>query len=239
MKTKDLEIKDYRYYPDVDAFLILADRPGLGTRLPRAVIGWMHRTRPASLICVRSFPDMPAAVELYKNTLAFVNFPDKVLEIKDKQRQKVYNWEDHLLMPAYDRPLTHYADATKILMRVCREMDIPLPILLWQTENQHSKYERSPSTILFGHRSLIPLLHEIAHAMQDLKPGNENNNIHHSPGFVWDVITLYNRYADIDLRILVQSAAKAGILGPCTIEAPQNYIKAVVPKISPQAPTLS
>jgi len=232
MKTKDLEIRDYFYYPEVDSFLIRADRPGCDKRLPRSVVGWMPRNRPSSLICVRSFPDMAAAVTLYKTTLESVIFPPKILEIKDRQKQKVYDWEDHVLMPVYDTPLTNYADANTMLMRVCREMNIPLPKLLWMQGEKNSKYVGKLNTIILAHRTLIPLLHEIAHAMQDKKPHNKSNNIHHSPAFVWDAITLYNRYAGIDLHFLVQSAVAADILGTCKIETPHHYTR----KISPQAP---
>jgi hypothetical protein len=228
MKTKDLEIKDYLYYPDVDVFLIRAWRPGLGNRLPRAVVGWMPRMKPETLLCTRSFPDIRASVKAYKTITESGEFPDKLLNAADLFKKKVYEWEDKTLLPYFDSPIPDIATARTILQRISRELAIRCPKLVWLDEEQNSYYDDDTNTIEFGHRSLLPLLHEVAHGLQNLKSCNDGNEMHHSPGFVWHAIHLYNRFAGIELDYLVQSAAIAGILGPLKVEGPQHYIQAAL-----------
>jgi len=240
MKTKDLVIEDYLYYPDVDAFLIRGFRPAFGQNLPRAVVGWMQRATPENLICARSFPDMPAAVTAYQNAIECGEFPDKILEASDVQQHGVYDWEDRIMGNDVDRPVTDIESARKILREVCRDIKISCPKLVWLDNINSSDYDWDSNTIRFGHRSLMPLLHEIAHAIQNQKSSDEGNNkMHHSPGFVWDAMTLYNRYLGLDMSFLAQSAAMAGLLGPVRVDAPQKYVQAIQPKIRSQEPVPS
>ncbi|MDB5490771.1 MAG: hypothetical protein JWO78_620 [Micavibrio sp.] len=232
--TENLDIKEYLYYPDVDAFLIRGFRPGLGQNLPRAIVGWLRRSNPAGLIDAQSFFDIPSSMRSYKAIQESGDFPEELFAAKDLQQRSVYAWEDKMLIPDFDAPIATLATAQKIARKVSRDLDIPCPKIIWvdtADENEDgSTYDSDSHTIEFRHRSLLALLHELAHAVHSKKTHDENNQVHHSPGFVWQAINLYNRYAGIDLDYLVQSAAIAEILGPVRIQGPAHYIRAIMPK---------
>lgn len=227
MKTKDLDIKDHHYYPDFDVFLIRGDRPGTGKRLPRSIVGWMQRTNPDKLIETKSFPDIASAMKAFRDIELSRHFPESFMDMKDRQVRKVYDWEDRILSPDYDREIKDPQNTKKLLQRISREMGIRCPKLVWAENRSHSEYDEDSNVIVFGHRSLMPLLHEMAHAIhkQKLEEEDNDNPIHHSPGFVWHAIDLYHRYGGIELDYLVQSAASAGILGPLHVREPEHYIQ--------------
>lgn len=225
MKTKDLDIRDHHYYPDFDAFLIRAYRPGTVKRLPRAIVGWMQRTNPENLIETRSFPDIPAAMKAFAATQSSGEFPESFMDLQDLQVKKVYDWEDRLLMPSFDHEITDQKSGQRILRKIARARNIPCPKLIWADESNDSDYDSDTNQIKFGHRSLIPLLHEMAHAIHSKKLDDNDGEMHHSPGFVWHAIDLYHSYAGIDLDYLVATASKAGIIGPFHVHGPEFYIQ--------------
>lgn len=77
------------------------------------------------------------------------------------------------------------------MRQIAEDYDIDCPRLKWGEFTDHSEYDEDDNIILFG----------------------EQQGPHHSPGFVSIAIELYHRYAGADLKMLEESAGKAGLLG--------------------------
>jgi hypothetical protein len=221
MKTKDLIVRDHYYCSDTDAFLLVAECPERKDSLKKFVVGWINRRNPEKLIKPSNFLDAGTADKAFRKALG-EDRPIRLQNSPDKQKKRVYEWEEKCVAGAEDPVFKDEDEAKKLVRKIARKYNIPRPSLKW-ADHGRSMYEDDKNRIIFGHRTLQSLLHEMAHAVHFHRNG-EDNAQHHGPAFVWIAIDLYNRYGGHDLGYLVQSAANFDVLGALAVRSPDLYV---------------
>lgn len=206
MNVKDFVQSESFYHPHADAWLVLG-RDAKG----RFATGWIARQNPEKIISCRRFLDEASAQAAYMEILEEDSIPDALTTAPDWKKQALYDWEDDNLS-GVRRELKNAAQGRKLLRQIAEDYDIDCPRLKWGEFTDHSEYDEDDNVILFGARDNTTLLHEMAHAIHIAQLG-EQQGPHHSPGFVSIAIELYHRYAGADLKMLEESAGKAGLLG--------------------------
>ena len=208
MKVKDLHILDRHYCVHADAYLVIGTAKN-AHRLPGTITGW-HAREDDKLYYKRHFLDSDSAHLHFDSEMVDTDVIIDNIFSNDHQQQTVYDWEDQVILP-YGRSIT-VREARAIITKVADDNGMPCPKLVWESHTNHSEYDECENRIYFGHRDLISLLHELAHALYHERRDGEKF-ADHSPGFVWTAIELYHRYAGIDLQLLITSAIQADIVG--------------------------
>ncbi len=213
MKLSDLDIREKFYSNDIDGYLILG-RNRDETTLKRWVVGWYSRHSPTRLARRKSFADEESARAMLDVAYQTALSPAHEKFSKDWQKHTVYLWED-IDLAGHQIELTRQ-EARALVAKVCDDYNIEPPELVW-SQKKGSEYFPASHRIRFGHRDLISLLHELAHAIH-LHTDNLSK-ADHSPPFVWIAIELYNRYAGVNLQYLITTAQREGLLGDIDVPA--------------------
>ncbi len=152
------------------------------------------------------------------------------MDAQDKFKQKVYDWEDHILHPAFDIPVTSPDTARKIIRRISREMEIPCPKLVCRKTHLILNMMTQPTSLISATANSCRCCMNWRTRTHSIKldEANNENAMHHSPGFVWHAIDLYHRYAGISLDYLVHTATAAGISRPPSSYRGRSIISAML-----------
>ncbi|AEP10705.1 hypothetical protein MICA_2403 [Micavibrio aeruginosavorus ARL-13] len=208
MKVKDLHILDRHYCVHADAYLVIGTARN-GARLPGTITAW-HARGDEQLYYKRHFIDADSAHIHFNNEMTETDVIVDAIFRADHQQQAVYDWEDRVILP-HGHTITP-KQARAMIALVADDNDMPRPKLVWEDHTNHSEYDECENRIHFGHRDIISLLHELAHAVYHHRRDGDRY-ADHSPAFVLTAIELYHNYANIDLDTLVTSANKIGLLG--------------------------
>lgn len=208
MKVKDLHILDRHYCVHADAYLVIGTAKNARS-LPGTITGW-HARGDERLYYKRHFLDADSAHIHFNKEMTDTDVIIDTIFRADRQQHAVYDWEDRVILP-HGRTITP-KEARAMIARVSDDNDMARPRLVWEEHTNHSEYDECDNRIHFGHRDVISLLHELAHAVYHHRRDGERY-ADHAPAFVLVAIELYHDYAGIDLNTLVSSANQAGLLG--------------------------
>lgn len=218
MKTEQITTKDItplarHFNMYADSYLVLGRRAGRRGY----VVAWQSR-HSDKIEEYYKFPRKKDARDIFNDMCRKNELPcESPVCDKDWQKQTLYDWEDEYLIP-HSTAITEDC-ARKLIRKISREQGIRAPNLIWGDHINHSKYNENDHAIEFGHRDLISLLHEMAHALNIHRNGGEPSP-HHAPSFVWAEIELCHRYAELDLPYMVMSAQKYSLLGDTEFPRP-------------------
>ena len=129
---------------------------------------------------------------------------------RDRQRQRVYAWEDRIIAPCDPTALPFPAaqamvDAIWSDMGLCYPPTVvPLPRQAFRTIGRADRL----SIALANQTPSWCLLHELAHAMTSHADGSSNG---HGPIFMGIYVDLLVRYLRLDPQLLSDSVREAGI----------------------------
>lgn len=217
----DIKVLKRCYDPHTDSYLVVGKvaqkNKNTNKTMKQFVIGWQSRHKKKLIDC-RYFIDEPAAMAEFKTLSLRHNRPSHKNLQTDWQQQKVYDWEDDMLVP-HAKILTQQ-ETLDIIKKISKAYGVSEPRLVWQTPirsqngqiKPESCYDDSNHTIYFQHRDIISLLHEIAHVILTDQL-DEDLDAFHSPAFVWKAIELYHQYGGLNLDYLILTAHKFGLLG--------------------------
>jgi|GEM_PF-1365531 len=190
--------------PHLDAYLVL----GKINDSTEYFTGWKSRHKD-SIVDTRGFSNEAVARKRFNTMIEEDELSGHPSLLKDYQKQRVYDWEEKMLMPHSKK--INEKNARALINKIALDYGMSAPRLKWRKFTNYSKYDSE--AIYFGARDNISLLHEMAHHIHDHAICFDDSLPHHSSGFVHCAIELYARYADIDPKFLLSSAHNKEILG--------------------------
>lgn len=175
------------------------------------IVAWQPRGNDY-LYEEQKFSNKKSAKAAFQRAVEYIDEPEMELFQEDRQQQAVYDWEE---ISADPFAITlDFKTLRKINRQVAKDYNMETPKLRFIEEGQSSTYDPSDHSIELSDKTNITLLHEIAHAIVNVKCSYEGReHAAHSPLFVWTVIELYHRYAGLDLTGLILSASQRNLLG--------------------------
>lgn len=131
-------------------------------------------------------------------------------KLMDYQRQRVYDWEDQFINA--DKSLVLPEQAQSLVDYIWKEEGLSHPPRVQLLTKAATRKEASANRMgLWMHErgtKTTVLLHELAHSMTSTFDGG---SCQHRPRFVGVYMQLLNKYARIDLPLLMFTAKQAGV----------------------------
>ena len=129
---------------------------------------------------------------------------------RDRQRARLYTWEDAVVAP-HDQSLIPFSSAQGMVDAIWREMGLRYPPGVERLPRQATARQADATRLTLRLPDEAPswiLLHELAHAMTSTHDGTSDG---HGPLFVGLYVDLLVRYLRLDRIVLLQSLEKAEI----------------------------
>ena len=173
------------------------------------------------------------------------NRPDKAIQKQDVsrmkqngrpadfQKQKMYDWEKGLMIPALHQPITDMTELTALVWQVCRDYQVPLltvqdgrgrsatSAFRWRVPVQGRPDVLMKHSLTGNVRAVslsIPkagrlvriVLHETAHYLTHCQFGL-GATAGHGAEFVGTLVELFSRYVGLDKQALIDDARRSGV----------------------------
>jgi hypothetical protein len=133
-----------------------------------------------------------------------------VIRATDRQRDRVYAWED-VFVAACDQSRIAFSIAQGVINAIWSELGLRYPPKVERLPRQARRLQADGSRLRLRLPETIPswlLMHELAHALSSTADGSSDG---HGPDFMGLYVQLLTRYLRFPTAELIGSAIAAGI----------------------------